>query len=132
MIQANCLHCERPFRPRRSTARFCSNRCRLNSHRSVAARTPLTATETPPGAIVSVSGAVGLQKQSPAISETLSGGRPLPRGIVPDAKWSGMYRLRLPDGELSDMVNLTRAKDALVWATPFQGRVASCNEMAAV
>jgi hypothetical protein len=24
-----------------------------------------------------------------------------------------MYRLRLPDGTLSDMVNLTRAKDAL-------------------
>ena len=24
----------------------------------------------------------------------------------------GMYRVRLPDGELSDMVNLTRAKDA--------------------
>jgi hypothetical protein len=24
-----------------------------------------------------------------------------------------MYRLRLPDGSLSDMINLTRAKDAL-------------------
>jgi len=24
-----------------------------------------------------------------------------------------MYRLRLPDGSLSDIVNLTRAKDAL-------------------
>jgi hypothetical protein len=24
-----------------------------------------------------------------------------------------MYRLRLPDGSLSDMVNLTRARDAL-------------------
>jgi hypothetical protein len=24
-----------------------------------------------------------------------------------------MYRLRLPDGSLTDMVNLTRAKDAL-------------------
>jgi hypothetical protein len=37
----------------------------------------------------------------------------LPREIVPDAKWAGMYRLRLPDGSLSDMLNLTRAKDAL-------------------
>jgi hypothetical protein len=37
----------------------------------------------------------------------------LPREIVPDAKWPGMYRLRLPDGSLSDIVNLTRAKDAL-------------------
>jgi hypothetical protein len=33
--------------------------------------------------------------------------------IVPDAKWPGMYRLRFPDGRLSDMINLTRAKDAL-------------------
>ena len=33
--------------------------------------------------------------------------------IVPDAVWSGMYRLRFPDGRLGDMVNLTRAKDAL-------------------
>jgi hypothetical protein len=33
--------------------------------------------------------------------------------IVPDARWSDMYRLRFPDGSLSDMVNLTRARDAL-------------------
>ena len=33
--------------------------------------------------------------------------------IVPDAVWPGMYRLRFPDGRLSDMVNLTRARDAL-------------------
>jgi hypothetical protein len=31
---------------------------------------------------------------------------------VPDAKWPGMYRLVRPDGSLSEMVNLTRAKDA--------------------
>jgi hypothetical protein len=33
--------------------------------------------------------------------------------IVPDASWPGMYRLRFSDGRLSDMLNLTRAKDAL-------------------
>jgi hypothetical protein len=33
--------------------------------------------------------------------------------IVPDPKWPGMYRLRLPDGTLSDMLNLTWARDAL-------------------
>jgi hypothetical protein len=38
----------------------------------------------------------------------------LPKGIVPDAKWIGMYRLRLPGGGLSDMVNVTRAKDAVL------------------
>jgi hypothetical protein len=32
--------------------------------------------------------------------------------IVPDPQWSGMWRVRLPDGSLSDMVNITRAKDA--------------------
>ena len=33
--------------------------------------------------------------------------------IITDAVWPGMYRLRFPDGRLSDIVNLTRAKDAL-------------------
>jgi hypothetical protein len=33
--------------------------------------------------------------------------------IVPDSRWPNMFRLRYPDGSLSDMVNLTRAKDAL-------------------
>jgi hypothetical protein len=30
--------------------------------------------------------------------------------IVPDAQWPGMWRVKLPSG-LSDMVNLTRARD---------------------
>jgi len=30
--------------------------------------------------------------------------------IVPDAHWAGMYRIRKPDGSLTDMVNLTRAR----------------------
>jgi hypothetical protein len=37
----------------------------------------------------------------------------LDRRVVPDEKWPGMYRLRRPDGSLSDMANLTRIKDAL-------------------
>ena len=32
--------------------------------------------------------------------------------IVPDPDWPGMYRVQRPDGSLTDMVNLTRAKDA--------------------
>jgi hypothetical protein len=32
---------------------------------------------------------------------------------VPDERFPGMYRLKRADGSLSDMVNLTRAKDAL-------------------
>jgi hypothetical protein len=34
-------------------------------------------------------------------------------GIVPDGRWPGMYRIRLTDGGLSDLINLTRAKDAI-------------------
>jgi hypothetical protein len=48
-----------------------------------------------------------------APKKTVSGPRSLPPGIVPDKHYPGMYRLRLPDGSLSDIVNLTRAKDAL-------------------
>jgi hypothetical protein len=33
--------------------------------------------------------------------------------IVPDKRFPGMYRLKRTDGSFSDMVNLTRAKDAL-------------------
>ena len=32
--------------------------------------------------------------------------------VVPDAVYAGMWRVVLPDGSLSDMANLTRAKDA--------------------
>src|SRR5262249_52454170 len=46
--------------------------------------------------------------------KTISGPRSLPPGIVPGKHSPGMYRLRLPDGSLSDMVSLTRAKDALL------------------
>jgi hypothetical protein len=42
--------------------------------------------------------------------------------IVADPKWPGMYRIRIPGGGLSDMVNLTRAKDALA---EIQGRLAA-------
>lgn len=31
--------------------------------------------------------------------------------IKPDAKWPSMWRVHLPNGQVSDMTNLTRAKD---------------------
>ena len=37
--------------------------------------------------------------------------RPLAK-IVPDSCWPDMWRIAWPDGQLSDMVNLSRAKDA--------------------
>jgi hypothetical protein len=34
--------------------------------------------------------------------------------IVPDSHWPGMWRVRWPDGAVSDMTNVSRAKDAAV------------------
>ena len=34
--------------------------------------------------------------------------------VVEDDRYPGMYRVRYPDGRLSDMVNLSRAKDAVL------------------
>ena len=34
--------------------------------------------------------------------------------VEPDQKWNGMWRVRLPGGHLSDMVNRTRARDAAI------------------
>ena len=34
--------------------------------------------------------------------------------IIPDPDWPKMYRVQMPGQKLSDMVNLTRAKDAAV------------------
>jgi hypothetical protein len=32
--------------------------------------------------------------------------------VIPDGDWLGMYRVRRPDGSLTDMLNLSRARDA--------------------
>ena len=34
--------------------------------------------------------------------------------VEPDTKWAGMHRVRLPDGHVTDMVNISRAKDAAI------------------
>lgn len=34
--------------------------------------------------------------------------------VEPDARWNGMWRVRTPDGALTDMVNHARARDAAV------------------
>jgi len=34
--------------------------------------------------------------------------------IEPDGNWAGMFRVRLSSGRVTDMVNLTRAKDAAI------------------
>jgi len=114
------------------TSKYCSSACRQAAYRTrrdirnnipVSARPrrpgkrklrPLSAcvTNAPKGRtpLASVTRAKIPQQNQLAVTPQK---KSLPREIVPDAKWPGMYRLRLPDGSLSDIVNLTRAKDAL-------------------
>jgi endogenous inhibitor of DNA gyrase (YacG/DUF329 family) len=116
-----CARCGRVFAPQRSTARYCNSRCRLIAHRSASAEPPATANRKAADARVSVSSHPGTYHPPSSASETLTPQQPraskapskLDPRIVPDAKWPGMYRVRRPDGTLSDLVNLTRAKDAL-------------------
>jgi hypothetical protein len=37
----------------------------------------------------------------------------IPAGIVADERWPNMYRVKVGRGQLSEMLSLTRAKDAL-------------------
>jgi hypothetical protein len=34
--------------------------------------------------------------------------------VVPDARWPDMYRVRIPGRDISDMANLSQAKDAAI------------------
>jgi hypothetical protein len=43
----------------------------------------------------------------------MSDRKPLSGRVVPDPQDPGMYRVQWSDGRLSDMTNLTRAKDAI-------------------
>jgi hypothetical protein len=97
-----CETCRKPFTARRGSARFCSDRCRVAAHRARAAVTGAM----PRGA---TNKAVKAPPRSLAPAVTLR----VPQGVVPDAVYRGMFRIRLPGGGLSGMINLTRARDAL-------------------
>jgi hypothetical protein len=107
----------RRIKPLRRSARFCGTACRVAAHRkpdcnaNSAADSP---SEVPP-ASQNGSG-VHRTRSEPKNAHTAEKPLSVTRGyaIVPDAKWPGMYRIRRPDGSLSDTVNLTRAKDALL------------------
>jgi hypothetical protein len=123
-----CHECGHTFTRRRSTARYCSSYCRLQRHRTSGLAAAASDSETAAGAFLSVSG----HPATPATATPYQKGHretltvPQPRAlpgprktalgivsIVLDAKWPNMYRLRFPDGRLTDMVNITRARDAL-------------------
>ena len=116
VMSATCRTCGLPFRPQRSTARFCSSRCRKTSQRARDRGTPVKVAATRPGvvldAVLSVTTTIGMSERQKPESVTLRRKPPkLDPRIVPDPKWPGMYRIRRPDGSLSDMANLTRCRD---------------------
>ena len=117
-MSATCHACGSQFRPQRSTARFCSPRCRKATQRASDRGMPITVAATRPGvgldAVLSVTATIGMSEGQKPQSVTLKR-KPakLDPRIVPDPKWPGMYRIRRPDGSLSEMANLTRCRDAL-------------------
>ena len=116
----HCHHCQTEFEPKRSTARYCSAAHRLAAHRGSLDRPQKAAQAPTNGAYVAETlrnDPTPSPAQKPGV-ETLKTPIPralktLPAGIVPDAEWPGMYRVVRPDGSLSVIVNLTRAKDAV-------------------
>ena len=76
-------------------------------------RTPVKASEgtIPSSGVTTAPKLVDLRAVSGASKSTLQmdfdGFR-----VVPDPDWPAMYRVRRPDGTITDMVNLTRARDA--------------------
>jgi hypothetical protein len=117
-MSATCHACGSQFRPQRSTARFCSPRCRKATQRARDRGMPINVAATRPGvgldAVLSVTATIGMSEGQKPQSVTLKR-KPakLDPRIVPDPKWPGMYRIRRPDGSLSEMANLTRCRDAL-------------------
>ena len=70
-----------------------------------------------PDAVLSVTATLDISKGQKPQSVTLRQARKPPNldpRIVPDPKWPGMYRIKRRDGDLTDMVSLSRAKDALL------------------
>jgi hypothetical protein len=114
------------------TAAYCSNRCRQDAYRirkdikagipaSGRKRRPTKVRLTPRTPVTNAEKSfpdtyahspvtraeIGKEIQR-SVTPKKTGLDPL---IVPDEKWPGMYRLRLPHDTLSDMLNLVRAKD---------------------
>jgi hypothetical protein len=117
-MSATCSACGSQFRPQRSTARFCSPRCRVAAQRARGRGTPIRVAATRPSvatdAVLSVTATVEMSEGQKPQSVTLRCKPPkLDPRIVPDEHWPGMFRIRRPDGSLSDIINLTRARDAL-------------------
>jgi hypothetical protein len=137
MLSANrnspvaCWQCARTVPRRARQQRFCSTRCRnqaKNRNRSRKAflgpaRHPTLGGEPNPLEKANKNKAVQRRKSGPSPPilpprrPAPLGARNLPPEVVPDERWQGMYRVRLADGSLSDMLNLARAKDLVAAAS---------------
>jgi hypothetical protein len=119
-----CAVCGQEMVRQRAGARYCSGACRIRAHRGIERRLG-HAGDSPREARISVTaGTADHIVTSGRFTTPVTDKASIPRGfkrpsrkldprIVPDPVWPGMYRIRLPDGSLTDIANLTRAKDAL-------------------
>jgi hypothetical protein len=136
-----CRVCKKAFMVQRRHAATCSPRCRqrFNRHPHWYPESVTVSATTPPGRRKRRKSSQKTFVHQGAIvaktNESVTSGRNQnepPRGrvpvtlsdaprativigklkVVPDAKWSGMWRVQYREGALSDMVNLSRAKDA--------------------
>lgn len=129
-----CAICQKSFTRHRSTARFCSPRCRQRAHRRVVLSpvSELRNTKAPgKRAIRPIRGPCGsgvgpcpspkteLQQPEP-VSGTVT--RSFAPRLIADQHWPGMWRIVFPDGRVSDMLNIARAREALKHAQRFSRR----------
>ena len=91
-----CEHCREPLASSaRIHARFCSSAHRRAAHRA----------RNPDPRRVRARFLAGRSHEKTVTAAYTA--------IVPDKRFPGMFRLKRADGTLSDIVNLSRAKDAL-------------------
>jgi hypothetical protein len=118
VMSGTCSHCGGEFKPLRRSARFCGSTCRVAAHRRMGcnAKQPPEKAAEASRALQNGSGvppARADSKNAPAPMNYLSVTRRR-HAIVPDDRWPGMYRIKRRDGSVTDMVCLTRAKEALL------------------
>ena len=112
-MSATCSHCGSKFEPQRRSARFCRPACRVAAHRQAGCNAKKASPRLTEGASACKNSSPGSRPKSATTAPR--GLSVTPRhAIITDGQWSGMYRIRRPDGSLTDLVSLTRAKDALL------------------
>ena len=99
--------------------RYCSDTCRKLASKARLQSSPKRAEKSRPATRVlsTVAAVASTLDISMGYEGQKSGRAPLQMNfggytVVPDPEWPKMYRVRRPDGSLTDMVNLIRAGDA--------------------